>query len=538
MTLPAGLVRPSLLFLGGAALFAVAYGQAPLYYSNQNQYFLHGLARAGQGLLAEDWLANTLDPTPVFSALVEFTSRFLHPWGFHVYYALLLGAYAAALLGLFAVVAGEQAAARRWPVFVALLVVVHSALDRWASYRWLGLDYPWYLQAGVAGQYVLGAMFQPSAFGALLVVAVCLFARGRPYLAAGCAALTATLHSTYLLHAGLLVLGFQAALLAERRWKQVLGTGVCALLLVAPVTVYVLGTFGPTSAGQFAEAQAFLVNFRIPHHARIDLWLDPIAGLQLGWIALGIVLAQPRRLRISLAVPGVIALLLTLPQSAIRSNTLALLFPWRLSAVLMPVATAVILSRLVAVLPSVAERLPARAASAAVVTLGVAGGVWIAVARLGFSTSLAEEPLFDFVRNTSEPGEVYFIPVTVPALDRTTRGSQSSDFKPIARKKHDPQVIPPDLQRFRLHAGAPIFVDFKSIPYKDVEVVEWYTRVWVAQGIQKQLREGRLAEALAELRRCGVTHLVVPAGRELKPPGLVKVHEDGAYQVYRLARVP
>src|SRR3954467_6709209 len=90
------------LFLIGAALFNAAYGQAPLYYSNQNQYFLHGLARAGVGHLDEDWLANTADPTPAFSTLVAFTARFLHPAFFHAWYALLLGVYAAALVGTFA----------------------------------------------------------------------------------------------------------------------------------------------------------------------------------------------------------------------------------------------------------------------------------------------------------------------------------------------------------------------------------------------------------------------------------------------------
>src|SRR5438105_1349392 len=93
-----------------AAAFAAACGQAPLYYSNQNQYFLHGLADAGVGLLHEDWLANTLDPTPLFSALVAFTARHLHPWAFYLYYALLLGVYAAAMLGLFVAVVGG-----RWP---------------------------------------------------------------------------------------------------------------------------------------------------------------------------------------------------------------------------------------------------------------------------------------------------------------------------------------------------------------------------------------------------------------------------------------
>src|SRR5580704_7472678 len=53
-----------------AVISAAAFGLAPLYYSNQNQYFLHGLAAAGRGDLATDWLANTRDPTPPFSAAV------------------------------------------------------------------------------------------------------------------------------------------------------------------------------------------------------------------------------------------------------------------------------------------------------------------------------------------------------------------------------------------------------------------------------------------------------------------------------------
>jgi hypothetical protein len=524
-----------LLFLTGATIFAVAYGQAPLYYSNQNQYFVHGLARAGVGLLESDWLAGTLDPTPVFSALVAFTARYLHPWAFHVYYALILGVYAAALLGLFCAVGGETAT-RRWPVIAALIVAVHAAVVRWASFRWLRLDYPWYLQAGVAGQYVLGGMFQPSTFGALLVVSIALFARGRPYLAAVCAAVAATIHSTYLLHAGMLVLGFQFALLAERRPREALGVGFCALVLVLPVTVYVWHTFRPTGADEFAAAQALLVDVRIPHHARVDLWLDPVAWVQIGWIALGIVLARPPRLQIALAVAALTAGLLTVAQVATGNNTLALMFPWRLSSVLVPVATAVVLARLVALLPAAVEGTAARAVSAAAVALCVAGGVWIAVARLGFHTSDAEGQLYDFVRRTAQPGDVYLVPVDVPNLAATTRGSRSSDFKPLGQKREDRSLIPPDLQGFRLGAQAPIFVDFKSIPYQDVEVLEWYRRLMLAKEVQEALRAGKW-RALDRLRREGVTHLVCPAGRPLEARGVVLVHADEAYRVYRLEAV-
>jgi hypothetical protein len=555
---------PLALFLAGAAVFAAACCQAPLYYSNQNQYFLHGLAGAGVGRLKDDWLAGTRDPTPLFSALVAVTARWLHPWAFHLCYALLQGAYAAALFGVFVAVVGRPVAARRWPVFVALFVAAHAALLRWGSYRLLGNDYPWFLQAGVAGQYVLGAMFQPSVFGVLLIVAVCLFAHDRPFAAAACAALGATVHSTYLLSAGLLTLGFLTSLLLERRPYRALAVGGAALALVLPVIAHVLLTFAPTSAESFARSQDVLVNFRIPHHCRPDLWLDWVAAAQIAWFGLGLALTwrtrlfpgavsksgeAPKpdgpaltgrtRLFAALAVPALLALLLTLAEVLTGSNTLALLFPWRVSAVLVPVATAVILSRLTAALPAAADGKAARAAAVVVVAVCVAGGVWIMAARKGYLAGDEELAVMDFVRRSQEPRDVYFVPVTVPNLARTTRGSLSSDFKPLADKKQDTRVIPVDLQRFRLAAEAPIYVDFKSIPYKDTEVQEWHARVRFAEEVQERIKEGKGPEALADLRNRGVTHVVWPVARgELGGDGVEKVYEDPYYRVYRLNDVP
>src|SRR6476620_3752090 len=92
---------PRVALLLVAAVFALAHAQAPLYYSNQNQYFLHGLAQGGRGFLDEDWLARTADPTPAFSALVAFTYRYLHESFFYIYYLLILGIYLHALVGIF-----------------------------------------------------------------------------------------------------------------------------------------------------------------------------------------------------------------------------------------------------------------------------------------------------------------------------------------------------------------------------------------------------------------------------------------------------
>ncbi len=462
------------------------------------------------------------------------TARYLHPWLFYVYHALLLGAYAAAMLGLFASVVGPDVTRRRWPAFVALLVAAHAALPRWLSYRWLGNDYPWFLQAGVAGQYVLGAMLQPSAFGVLLVVAVCLFVRRRPLLAGACVAAAATFHATYLLAGAMLTLGFLTALLREGRRREALTLGALTLGLALPVTLFSLIAFRPTTPEAFAEAQSILVNVRIPHHTQPALWLDRIAWLQIGWALLGVVLARPGRLRTTLAVAFALSAALTLAQVATGNLTLALLFPWRVSSVLVPIATTVVLSRLVAVRVLPLDRRAAWVAAGCVAFALVGAGVWIMSGRLAFYMDDAELPVMDFVRQTKRPGDVYFLPVHVPDLAKTTRGSLSSDFKPLPDKQSDRRVIPVDLQRFRLSTGAPIFVDFKAVPYRDADVLEWYERLGLARAALEGLREGKLSEGLAALRPHGITHLVLPAAVELRGPDVELVYADDYYRVYRL----
>src|SRR6476646_12149035 len=84
--------RP-LLLVGLAAGFAVAHTQSPLFFSNQNQYLLHGLADAGYGHLDRDWLANTKDPTPVFSAGVAAAYQVGGLWSIQVAFFLLLMGY-------------------------------------------------------------------------------------------------------------------------------------------------------------------------------------------------------------------------------------------------------------------------------------------------------------------------------------------------------------------------------------------------------------------------------------------------------------
>ncbi|MCI0684105.1 MAG: hypothetical protein L0Y71_18505 [Gemmataceae bacterium] len=523
-------------FLLWSALFGLAYTQAALYYSNQNQYFLHGLADAGRGEFAGDWLANTRDPTPVFSTFVAFVGGWLDERLFYVIYVLLLGLYLHSLRGIADRVAPLGPSGRL--LLATLLVALHAGITRLASAHLLGVDYPWYFQTGVAGQYLLGFGLQPSVFGVFLLASILAFLQDRPWAAATWAALAAVMHATYLPAAGMLVLAYVMLLWSDRRVKQGWSIGLWALLLVAPIVAYSLVQFAPISPETFAESQRILAHVRIPHHAEPERWFDGIALAQVLWIVAAIGLAWGTRLVTILAIVFALSLVLTVLQVVTGNDTLALLFPWRTSAVLMPVATTIILARLV----QTWDRTPilsksdfpqadrSGVLSYALLTICVAGGLAIMHFGWGFRTTPAELPLLEYIKANKAAGDTYLIPVELP---KPGRGAASTNFTPAPRRSGNGKLIAIDLQRFRLFTGAPLYVDFKSIPYQDIEVLEWLRRMLWAK--EMYARAMWVAEQGQQLERERITHVVAPADRPLHGRALDLVYEDESYRLYRVA---
>jgi hypothetical protein len=522
-----------------SVLFGIAYTQPRLYYSNQNQYFLHGLASGGLGFLKDDWLANTADPTPAFSVATALTYRYLHESLFYLYYILLLGIYFHGLLGIFDHLSGGRETTGTRLCFMTLFVVLHSALLRWLSANSVGADYPWYFQSGVAGQYLLGAGLQPSVFGVLLVQSICTFLRDRPLLAVTWSSLAAVMHSTYLLSAALLTLAYLYLLVRDKRIHEALFAGLWALLLVLPVLIYNLRTFAPASAETFAESQHLLAHYRIPHHTQVIRWLDHVAWGQIGWIVAAMFLVRGSRLFAILFAPFVLALALSLLQIGTGNDTLSLLFPWRVSSILVPVATAVVLARIIQwltdrflALSPLRER-TIQTACVVLLTISVSGGISISYFGLGYRTNPDELPLLDHIRGHIEKGDVYLLPVELPKLTTGKQGSPSLYFMPPPRRSTQKQIISLDLQQFRLFTGVPIYIDFKSIPYKDVEVLQWHQRLlWNHQLYERQ--DWNDEQVKSELRSRGITYVVMAADREVRCDALQQVYADEYYRLYRV----
>ena len=520
-------------------LFAVAHTQSPLYYSNQHQYLLHGLANAGVGYLNEDWLANTKDPTPAFSALVTVSYKLFGPFAIQAIYFVLLGVYFESVRRLIVAVPGFPDHGPAHILFLTGFLAVHAAILRVAATRWTGVDWPWYLQCGLANQYVLGPGLQPSAFGVLLITSLAAFANGRPVLAAALAAASAVMHSTYLLPAGMMTLGYMLMLCWEGHGRRALGAGALALAIVLPVIIYNVRAFSLSDSDDLQSAQQILVETRIPHHAQVAYWLDAVAWIQIAVMIVGVALVWRSRVFPVLALCAIACAILTIVQALTGNRTLALLFPWRFSAVLMPIATAVILAKVAQGIGRLVEGRELLRRSlvwvCGLVAVGLAAaGIAVTVRGIGYAMNDAELPLLDYVRDHKKPGEVYLLPVKFPTIKKETPALQSKTFAPPVRTGGP--GIPVDLQRFRLHTGAPIYVDFKAVPYAPAELQEWVNRMVACEKYYaEQDWDGPEPwPTWRKVQSLGVTHVVTTADRELTGQMLELVYSDDSYRLYRL----
>jgi hypothetical protein len=502
-TLPR-ILSASMNFLTWTALFAIAYAQSPLYTSNQNQYFLHGLAQAGYGYLARDWLANTLDPTPLFSALVSLTYSVFHKsLPYYLFYALLMGVYLFSLMGILDHLFNLRASRLKSLLALAGLILFHSAGLRFLFSRALGVNWTYILEDGLADQRMLGPVFEPSVFGVFLMLSVWLFLIRKPYLGAASSVLAATMHPTYLLSAALLVLAFMLVEWREsREWRRPAILGGLALVLVAPILFYVTNAFMGSSAQISVKARAILVDFRIPHHARVSQWFDATAILKLAIICAGLYLARKSRLFLIMLVPALGALALTAIQTLLGSNFLALLFPWRISILLVPLSTALIIGAAIAWLP---DRSPLDSPEG-VRLLSIASVFTIFLSVLVGGVRF----ILDLERHANQP----------------ERAAQLYVY--TQKNPQDTYLIPVKMQDFRLETGAPAFVDFKSIPYKDTDVLEWRRRILIAEDFYQDPNCGSLKEISTQE---SVNSLVIPSQTPLTCDFTQEIYRDDSYAV-------
>ena len=489
-------VRQAALFALVCLVFLLVMRQDPLYSDNQNTKFLHGMAWAGTGALRSDWLAGTRDGLPLFSGLVYVIYAWLAPFMVYVLFAGLLGVCFFSLEGILRHTFGIAAGGRRHAWLCASIVIILACFHTWYD--------------GVAAQYLLGTYLQPCVFGVFILLSVRWFLEQREGPASAALALAYLMHPAYLFLAVVLIAAYLHELhRAGRGWKAYLATLGPFLLCIAAYLLYLGAVFRPTSSQMFDRATRILAVERIPYHSLISDWAGPGAYGKLVLALIVIRLLHGKPLSRILGWLTAATVLLTLVQAATHSNALALMAPWRASVVIVPLVLFSLVAWLVVRIPETApgtERKGLVAVFTLLFLVLAIRGVWINLGRYRAYHAGPEMPVLGYIKTHKRPGDVYCIPVRDVAFDK-----------------------------FRLETEAPAFVNWKSHPYKDVEVLAWDARVVLAERLEKAA-PAELPGLLGELRdRYRVTHILV---RRPAPwtgvPGLVQEFGDAACVLYRI----
>jgi hypothetical protein len=498
-------------FLFWSLAFGIAYTQAPLYTSNQNTKFLIGLADGGLGFLNEDWLANTLDPFPLFSFLVYATYRYFHANAFYFYNIVIFGVYLYSVAGIVAKICNIKESGPKYVTFLVATIAIHSyALDS-LSLRISGFELA-QLHYGFAEYHIIGRIFQPSVFGVFLLLSIYAFLCRRRFLAAFLLVFSAVMHPTYLLSSGVMTLTYMAVVYREEtNAKKALSLGIFNLILILPLLSFLYIYFSPTSPELWSKSKAVLVAVRSPHHFNPEVWLGGLVYLKLAMMAAAIYLARNTRLFLIMLLPFSIATILTVAQVLWGNNSLAILTPWRMFIFLVPLSLCIIVGHLTSrffdmFIEPVAQRHKViMVANLAVLLALVAYGANTQVKRLKIYYEGESKPMMNFVREAKSAGDQFLVPV--------------------------------ELEDFRLYTGAPILVNFKSGPYKDTEYMQWYQRFVGATDFYSA-RDESACHVLRSLRdQYKLTHVVVegthPGGR---CGNLSELYKDDYYRVYRLEK--
>jgi len=493
-------------------IFTLAYSQAPLFTSNQNQYFLHGFAKAGFGYLTEDWLGSTLDPTPVFTWIVFLSYRlFAWPPIFYLYFGILAGIYLFSLMGIAdQVFKINSYRSTRW-TFMTLFIGLNAAALRFILVRVLGTSWAYLFDGGVAGQRLLGEVLQPSTFGVLLLLSIYLFLQRKVMWSIVPLVLAPTIHPTYLLSSGVLTAVYMGIILwGQRKLRQPLIIGLLALIGVLPILLHTFLVFQPTAEYIIIRARELLVEFRIPHHAHLVAWWDYTVVIKVLLVVVALYFTRNTRLFSFLLIPFIVAIILTAIQVLTQSNALALIFPWRLSTILVPLSSSVVVAKMVQWLDSHLVEFIQRNEKR-ILTINLIVSILLAVAGAGIFTvnwiekaNSPDRAMMVFAADNQAPGQNYLVPI--------------------------------HMQDFRLETGLPIFVEFKSIPYRDVDVLEWFRRVSLAGRLYQVPNKGLGCEILVELQAEGVTHVVLPYDHTVKNcSNLNRIFINyGTYEVHEL----
>jgi len=477
-------------------------------FGNQYTYLLKLIANSAiDHSLSLDWQVNTIDIMPVFTALTTPIFNSFGDTGLIALSYLATGIFYFSLLLIAAKAIDIKKSTTTLILFFCFLLIVNS------STLFDGQTLRKVTMQGFADQYLIKGYFQPSMAGTLLLLSIALHLWNKKYLSILALATGATIHPTYILPAGILTCAFMVSdFLHNKSLVSVLKLGGLAALLTAPTAI---STALLTTGGDPATAAAgrdIFANIREWNHGHIKNWRLTHTAIQAVILAGGIWLSRKSRLFPILTVSTAISVSLVILKEATGSDYLTLLFPHRVSACLIPIATILLLAKLATALDNgsvLRKRL--QLATFALLALTAAWG------GITYQTITDREKYFT-KRNLANEDQLIEKVIT-------------------SRQPNSIYIVPTDMLWFRADTLTPIVVDFRTHPYTAIEMVEWYKRIQAVDAVYEPGVAGaELCEKISAISSTyAATHILYPSSNELTACGFSQLYAGLSYDIYTIS---
>lgn len=421
-----------LLYLLLSILFAFTIQQFPFFKGN-SLHLIHAIKDFDSNELQNDWIANQTNHLPLFTFFNHLLIKFFSIKILYLVHFILLSICA---LFLFLICKNE-----------------FQILNRpYLSLIWFSLFTLIYhensLFGGVAGQDVINEGHQPASYGVLFFIGIYLFLIKKNFSAVFFICLAASFHPTYVIHSGFLLFGISMYFIFRKEFILMFKINTFYLILILPITFYVIYNFLLVDKIFVFEGQKILVD-RAPHHALIQSWFSykDIFSILIYLISL-IIVFKNNRIFIPLLFFGLISIVITVIQFFTQNYSLALSFPWRSSVFLIPISTMIILSFLI-------------------------------------------QKISKYKINHKNFAIILFI-ISITFFSTKNHlivNSNQNFYKKIELTKKikdnfiliDRLLIPVDLSNIRMNTGLPIFVDWKHPPFRYDEIIDWNKRMNLAK---------------------------------------------------------
>jgi len=296
--------------------------------------------------------------------------------------------------------------------------------------------------------------------------------------------------------------GMTLHLVLSRAYLRAAATVVVTLAALLPPIGYVATSFLTTAAGAATERDHILAIDVIPQHSQPGQWFDAGAAAGFSLVIVALLAVRIRAFRTLIFIPLLIGVLGTIAQMLTGSNGLALIFPWRVSVWVFPLACTALAALGVHLFGPVVER--DRLVRAAF--FGTVAGL--------LAIALAAKVSFVIGERSDRPSYT-------AAAEMVRTGSPRNAVV---------MVDPDSGEDFRLLAQRPTFADWKTHPYEASAVTAWFERVSTVRDLYRELDTEPCA-AVRAAPSLGVTLVLEPTST--RPcPAASTYYEDDDWRVY------